>query len=61
MTSNKRFIITKAIANIVSGLSMVTIISLGVAYMSFDNAFVFHDVKIEVTNNHVTKEEHIEI
>jgi len=61
MTSNKRFIITKAIANIVSGLSMVTIISLGVAYMSFDNAFVFHDVKIEVTNNPVTKEENIEL
>lgn len=52
--------ILKAMANIASGLSMVTLITLGVAYMSFDNAFVFHNVKIEIVNNPVTEEEHIE-
>ena len=60
MTSDKKFIITKAIANIISGLSMVTIIGLGVAYMSFDNAFVFTDTQIGVTNNPVTKDQDIE-
>ena len=60
MTSDKKFIITKAIANIISGLSMVTIIGLGVAYMSFDNAFVFTDTEISVTNNPVTKDQDIE-
>ena len=60
MTSDKKFIITKAIANIISGLSMVTIIGLGVAYMSFDNAFVFQDVKIEIVNNPVEKHDDIE-
>jgi len=58
--TNKRYIITKAIANVISGLSMVAIITLGIMYMSFSNAFVFQDVKIEVTNNPVTKEENIE-
>jgi len=60
MTSDKKFIITKAIANIISGLSMVTIIGLGVSYMSFDNAFVFTDTEISVTNNPVTKDQDIE-
>ena len=58
--TNKRYIITKAIANVISGISMVTIITLGIMYMSFDNAFVFQDIKIEVTNNPVTTEENIE-
>ena len=50
----------KAAANIVSGLSMVTLISLGIMYMSFDNAFVFTDTEISVTNNPVTAEQDIE-
>lgn len=58
--SNSRYKIIKAATNVVSGLSMVTLITLGVMYMSFDNAFVFQDIKIEVTNNPVTKEENIE-
>ena len=47
-------------ANIVSGLSMVTIITLGIMYMSFDNAFVFQDVKIEIVNNPIKKHDDIE-
>ena len=60
MTTDRRFIITKAIANIISGLSMVTIIGFGVAYMSFDNAFVFQDTKINVVNNPIKKGQDIE-
>lgn len=48
-----RTLIVKAVANIVSGISLVTLISLGIAYMSFDNAFVFQDIKIEISNNPV--------
>jgi hypothetical protein len=48
------------ILNIISGLSLATLIVTGVLYMSFDNAFVFQDIKIEVTNNPITKEENIE-
>jgi hypothetical protein len=54
---NKRFIITRAVANIISGISMITLITLGISYMSFDNAFVFQDIKIEIVNNPVTGEE----
>lgn len=50
----------KAMLNVISGLSMVTIISLGIAYMSFDNAFVFTDTEITVTNNPVTTDQDIE-
>ena len=39
---------------------MVTIITLGIMYMSFDNAFVFQDVKIEIVNNPVEKHDDIE-
>jgi len=39
---------------------MVTIISLGIMYMSFDNEFVFTDTQISVTNNPVTKDQDIE-
>lgn len=60
MTPTKKFIMLKAAANVISGLSMVTLISLGVMYMSFDNAFVFQDVKIEVVNNPVTDNDDIE-
>ena len=60
MTSHKKFIIIKAILNIISGISLATIISLGIAYMSFDNEFVFTDTEIGITNNPVTAEQDIE-
>ena len=57
---DRKYLIIKAIANVISGISMVTLITLGVMYMSFDNAFVFQDVKIEVVNNPVTHGHDIE-
>ena len=58
--TTKKYIITRAIANVISGLSMVTIITLGIMYMSFDNAFVFQDIKIEVVNNPIEQHDDIE-
>jgi len=60
MTSNQKFILLRAIANVVSGLSLMTIIVLGIAYMSFNNAFVFQDVKIEIVNNPIEQHDDIE-
>ena len=60
MMTDKKFKIIKAITNVVSAISMVTLITLGIAYMSFDNAFVFQDVKIEVVNNPIEKHDDIE-
>jgi hypothetical protein len=60
MTKDNKFILIKAMTNIISGLSMVTIITLGIMYMSFDNEFVFTDTHISVTNNPVTAEKDIE-
>jgi len=60
MTRDKKFILVKAMTNIISGLSMVTIISLGIMYMSFDNAFVFTDKKISVVNNPIEQDQDIE-
>ena len=57
---NRKYAIFKAATNVISGLSMVTIICLGIAYMSFDNAFVFTDTEIGITNNPVTAEQDIE-
>ena len=48
------------ILNIISGCSLATLIILGVLYMSFDNAFVFTDTHISVTNNPITKDQDIE-
>jgi hypothetical protein len=48
------------ILNIISGCSLATLIILGVLYMSFNNAFVFTDTHISVTNNPVTAEKDIE-
>ena len=48
------------ILNIISGCSLATLIILGVLYMSFDNAFVFTDTQISITNNPVTAEKDIE-
>ena len=56
----KNYNLLKASTNVISGLSMVTIICLGIMYMSFDNAFVFTDTEISVTNNPVTAERDIE-
>ena len=59
MTSNA-YAIIKAATNVVSAISMVAIIVLGVTYMSFSNAFVFQDVKIEIVNNPVENSRDIE-
>ena len=58
--TRRRYIITKAIANVISGLSMVTIITLGIMYMSFDNAFVFQNTEINVVNNPIEKGQDIQ-
>jgi len=56
----KQYTILKAATNVISGFSMVTLICLGVAYLSFKNAFVFQDINIEITNNPITQEKDIE-
>lgn len=48
------------ILNIISGLSLATCIIFGVTYLSFKNANVFQDIKIEITNNPVTGNSDIE-
>ena len=48
------------ILNIISGCSLATLIVIGVLYMSFDNAFVFTDTEISITNNPITAEQDIE-
>jgi len=52
--NNKTYTIIKAATNIMSGLSMATLIILGVTYIGFNNAFVFNNAGIAVTNNPVT-------
>tara|TARA_R110000796_G_scaffold23999_8_gene68644 strand:- start:1046 stop:1510 length:465 start_codon:yes stop_codon:yes gene_type:complete len=54
------YALIKAATNIISGFSMVTLIVLGVAYMSFKNSFVFQDIHIEIANNPVTGDKDIE-
>ena len=56
----RNYSLLKASTNIISGISMVTIICLGVAYMSFNNAFVFTDTEISITNNPITQDKDIE-
>lgn len=53
-------ILLRAATNIISGISMVTLITLGILYVSFSNAFVFQDIKIEITNNPVSQKQDIE-
>ena len=48
------------ILNIISGFSLATLIVIGVLYMSFDNAFVFTNTEISITNNPVTAEQDIQ-
>jgi hypothetical protein len=56
----KQYTILKAATNVISGFSMVTLICLGVAYLSFKNAFVFQDITIEIVNNPITQEKDID-
>jgi hypothetical protein len=51
---DKTYKIIKAATNIMSGLSMAALIILGVSYIGFNNAFVFNNAGISVTNNPVT-------
>ena len=51
--NDKTYRILKAATNIISGLSMATLIVLGVSFVSFNNAFVFNNAGIAVTNNPV--------
>jgi len=60
MKQNVKFALFKASLNVVSGISMITLIAFGVSYLQFQNAFVFHDIKIEVTNNPVSVSEDIQ-
>ena len=50
----KQYAIIKAATNVISALSMITLICLGVSYLSFKNAFVFQDIQIEIVNNPIT-------
>ena len=52
--NDKTYRLVKAATNILSGLSMATLIVLGVLYIGFNNAFVFNNAGISVTNNPVT-------
>ena len=52
--NNKTYQIIKAATNILSGVSMATLIVLGVSFVGFNNAFVFNNAGIAVTNNPVT-------
>jgi hypothetical protein len=54
------FKITKALTNVASAVSMIAIITLGIMYMSFDNAFVFTDTEISVVNNPIENDQDIE-
>ena len=53
MMKHKKFIIIKAATSIISGISMTTLIVLGITYLGFTNAFVFNNAGIAVTNNPV--------
>ena len=52
--NDKTYRLVKGATNILSGLSMATLIVLGVLYIGFNNAFVFNNAGISVTNNPVT-------
>ena len=52
--NNRTYGLIKAATNIISGLSMATLIVLGVSFVGFNNAFVFNNSGIAVTNNPVT-------
>ena len=52
--NDKTYRLVKAATNILSGVSMATLIVLGVSFVGFNNAFVFNNSGIAVTNNPVT-------
>ena len=56
----KQYVLLKAATNVISGISMVTLVCFGVAYMSFNNAFVFNDTHINIVNNPVGQGRDIE-
>ena len=60
MMKDSTFKITKALTNVASAVSMIAIITLGIMYMSFDNAFVFTDTEISVVNNPIENDQDIE-
>ena len=51
--NDKTYRLVKAATNIISGVSMATLSVLGVSYIVFNNAFVFNNAGIAVTNNPV--------
>ena len=55
----RNYAILKGATNIISGVSMITLITLGILYMSFNNAYVFNNSGISVINNPVDGQ-HIE-
>ena len=54
MTNEQLHTLTRTMLNMASGISMVTLIVLMVTYLQFNNAFVFNNAGIAVTNNPVT-------
>ena len=52
--NNRTYGLIKAATNVISGLSMATLIVLGVSFVAFNNAFVFNNAGIAVTNNPVS-------
>jgi hypothetical protein len=55
--NDKTYRLVKAATNVISGLSMATLIVLGVSFVGFNNAFVFNNSGISVTNNPVTDDQ----
>jgi len=47
-------------ANLISGLSLVTLIVFGVQYLIFKNTPVYEDYKIEIINNPITGNDDIQ-
>ena len=47
------------ILNVISGISLSLCIIFGITYISFKNANVFQDIRIEITNNPITGTEDI--
>lgn len=48
------------IANVISGISLITLITFGASYLFFKNSPIYTDYKIEITNNPITKTKNIE-
>jgi hypothetical protein len=48
------------IANLISMISLVCLVVFGVTFLQFKNTPIYQDYKIEITNNPITGDEHIE-